>query len=160
MQLAGVSMLLTRSEGRSPSSAPQRVLADRRNGDPADDRHPSLSAGGHRQFQPKDSCLAGERHAELGHHPGAPHRGVKGPSRRVCERQRACCHRRRFGEFRRRRAASRGLKFSESCARANRHRLLELFDRSVLATIEARVAFLERPREYGGGAASRRLLRR
>ena len=34
--------------------------------------------------------------------------------------------------------------------------LIEAF----LATIEARVAFLECPRQYGGGAASRRLLRR
>ena len=98
--------------------------------------------GGHRQFQPKDSCLAGERHAELGHHPGTPHRGVKGPSGRVSERQRTCRHRRRFGEFRRGRSASRGFKFSEEGARADRHHLLELPDRSIVATIEAWLAFL------------------
>ena len=35
----------------------------------------------------------------------------------------------------------------------------ELFDRSILATIEARVAFPEHPRQYGGREASRRVLR-
>ena len=80
------------------------------------------------------------------------------PSRRS-ERQRARRHRRRFGELRRGRSASRGFKFSESCARPSRHSLLELFDRSILATIEARVAFPEHPRQYGGREASRRVLR-
>ena len=35
------------TQGRPPSNAPKRVLAKRHNRDPADDRHPSLSAGGH-----------------------------------------------------------------------------------------------------------------
>ena len=37
--------------------------------------------------------------------------------------------------------------------------VLELVDRSFLATIEARLALPERPRQYSGGTASRRILR-
>ena len=47
------------AQGRPQSDASQRVLANRRNRDPADDRHPNLPPSRHRQFQPKDSRLGG-----------------------------------------------------------------------------------------------------
>jgi len=36
------------AQDRPQGDAPQRVLPNRRDRDPADDRHPNLSAGGHR----------------------------------------------------------------------------------------------------------------
>ena len=54
----------------------------------------------------------------------------------------------------------KGFKFTEEGGCADRHHLLELPDRSVLATIEAWLALPEHARQHGGGAASRRLLRR
>ena len=92
--------------------------------------------------------------AKLGHHPGAPHRGVKGPSGRLSDCERTCRHRRRFGELWRGRPAAPGFKFSASCARADRHHLLELLDRGVLATIETRVALPEHPRQCGVSSRS------
>ena len=136
------------AQDRPQGDAPQRVLANR-----------CESIGRRSSIIPKDSCLAGEREAELGHHLGAPHRGVKGPSGRLSDRERSCRHRRRFGELWRGRPAAPGFKFSASCARADRHHLLELLDRGVLATIEARVALPEHSRQCGGGAASGRVLR-
>ncbi len=69
------------AQAKPQSDVPQRVLANRRNRDPADDRHPNLPPGGHRQFQPNDSCLAGERQAELGNNARAPRGTSLAPQR-------------------------------------------------------------------------------